>query len=121
MNIKRKSVNKEYVEKSQVLYTEEDLREAIRLAQSVKAYGDYKPYTEDEVIEQLKKSLQNKIIVTKQTIEQILAKHSKDYKVALENGREKYVVILAREAKEAMLEFVEHYLSLNQLYNGKKQ
>jgi hypothetical protein len=58
MDIERKSVNKEHVEQSQVLFTEEDLREVIRLAQTVKAYGDYKPYTEDEVIEQLKKSKQ---------------------------------------------------------------
>jgi hypothetical protein len=29
MSIERKSVNKEYVEQSQVLFTEEDLREAV--------------------------------------------------------------------------------------------
>lgn len=43
----------------------------------------------------------------KQTADQILAKHSKDYKIALEAGRKNHVVILAREAKEAMAEFAE--------------
>lgn len=43
----------------------------------------------------------------KQTADQILAKHSKDYKIALGAGRENHVVILAREAKEAMAEFAE--------------
>ena len=36
-------------------YSEEDVKEIVKIAQSIKNYGDYKPFTFEECIEQFKK------------------------------------------------------------------
>ena len=36
-------------------YSEEEVKEIVKIAQSIKNYGDYKPFTFEECIEQFKK------------------------------------------------------------------
>jgi hypothetical protein len=37
------------------MYSEEDVKEIVKIAQSIKNYGDYKPFTFSEIIKQFKK------------------------------------------------------------------
>jgi alpha-L-fucosidase len=37
------------------MYSEEEVKEIVKIAQSIKNYGDYKPFTFEECIEQFKK------------------------------------------------------------------
>jgi len=51
--VKLEEIGQRIIDIFRLMYTQKDIEKAIELAQMVKAYGDYKPFTKDYILEQI--------------------------------------------------------------------